>query len=92
MFGSSGGAVTGLALVTRYPDHVQTLIAHEPPVALLLPEAEEARVGMHRIYDTYRESGFGVAWGSFASFTGLEISTRATLPHLRNRSRQRQRL
>jgi hypothetical protein len=50
---------------------VQTLIAHEPPVALLLPEAEEARVGMHRIYDTYRESGFGVAWGSFASFTGL---------------------
>ena len=53
VFGSSGGAVTGLALVTRHPGHVATLVAHEPPLALLLPEAEEARAGMEEIYDTY---------------------------------------
>ena len=46
VFGSSGGAVRpGLALASRYPNHVATLIAHEPPLALLLSESE---VGAHR--------------------------------------------
>jgi clorobiocin biosynthesis protein CloN7 len=73
VFGSSGGAVTGLALVARYPVHVETLIAHEPPLALLLPEAEEARAGMHEIYDTYRDGGVSAAWERFSSFTGMNI-------------------
>lgn len=73
VFGSSGGAVTGLALVARYPGHVETLIAHEPPLALLLPQAEEARAGMHEIYDTYRDSGISAAWERFSSFTGMNI-------------------
>ncbi len=73
VFGSSGGAVTGLALVARYPGHVETLVAHEPPVALLLPEAEQARAGMHEMYDTYRDRGIGAAWQSFASFTGMTM-------------------
>ena len=73
VFGSSGGAVTGLALVARYPGHVETLIAHEPPLALLLPEAEEAHTGMHEIYDTYRDSGINAAWERFSSFTGMNI-------------------
>ncbi len=73
VFGSSGGAVTGLALVARHPDHVQTLVAHEPPVALLLPEAEEARAGVHDIYDTYRNNGIGAAWQKFLDFAGLQL-------------------
>jgi len=73
VFGSSGGAITGLALVTRHPDHVARLVAHEPPVALLLPDAEEAQAGMHEIYDTYRQSGTSAAWAAFGSFTGLTI-------------------
>jgi clorobiocin biosynthesis protein CloN7 len=71
VFGSSGGAVTGLAVVTRYPGHVHTLVAHEPPVALLLPEADEARAAMNDIYDTYRSVGTGAAWASFFAFTGM---------------------
>lgn len=71
VFGSSGGAVTGLALVARYPDHVRTLVAHEPPVGLLLPEAEEVRAGVHDVYDTYRNSGIGPAWQRFFAFTGM---------------------
>jgi pimeloyl-ACP methyl ester carboxylesterase len=73
VFGSSGGAVTGLALVARYPDHVETLIAHEAPLALLLPEAERARSGFHDIYDTFSEKGIGAAWEAFATFTGLTM-------------------
>ncbi len=71
VFGSSGGAVTGLALVARYPDQVRTLVAHEPPVALLLPEADAARAAMHDIYDAYRTSGTGDAWAKFFTFTGM---------------------
>jgi clorobiocin biosynthesis protein CloN7 len=76
VFGSSGGAVTGLALVARHPDHVETLIAHEPPLALLLPDAEEARAGIHQIYETYRNSGITAAWETFSSFTGMNAVRR----------------
>jgi pimeloyl-ACP methyl ester carboxylesterase len=71
VFGSSGGAITGLALVARHPDRVQDLVAHEPPVALLLPEADDARSAMHDIYDTYRKAGTGAAWAKFFTFTGM---------------------
>ncbi len=73
VFGSSGGAVSGLALVAHFPDHVETLVAHEAPLGLLLPEAEEVRVGMQEIDDTYREKGISAAWQQFGSFTGLNI-------------------
>jgi clorobiocin biosynthesis protein CloN7 len=72
VFGSSGGAVTGVALVARYADHVSTLVAHEPPMALLLPEAEEARASLETIYETYRTEGIGPAWQRFFRFTGLD--------------------
>ena len=74
IFGSSGGAVTGLALIARYPDHVRTLVAHEPPLALLLPEPEQARAGMHEIYDTYRTAGIGAAWERFSALTGMSMA------------------
>jgi clorobiocin/coumermycin A biosynthesis protein CloN7/CouN7 len=73
VFGSSGGAVTGLALVAHYPGHAQTLVAHEPPLALLLPEAEEARAGIDDVYDTYRDSGDRAAWQRFSTFTGITM-------------------
>src|ERR1700750_3188546 len=39
MFASSGGAVTALALVAAYPDDVTTLVAHEPPLVHVPPDA-----------------------------------------------------
>ncbi|MFD0536558.1 alpha/beta fold hydrolase [Actinomadura luteofluorescens] len=42
MFASSGGAVTALALVTAHPDCVTTLVAHEPPLIAVLPDARAA--------------------------------------------------
>jgi clorobiocin biosynthesis protein CloN7 len=73
VFGSSGGAVTGLALAARFPGHVRTLVAHEAPLALLLPDAEQARAGIHDVYDTYRNSGIGAGWQRFAAFTGMNM-------------------
>jgi pimeloyl-ACP methyl ester carboxylesterase len=49
MFASSGGAVTALALVAAYPDDLVTLVAHEPPLIPVLPDAaaaERARAGV----------------------------------------------
>jgi clorobiocin biosynthesis protein CloN7 len=76
VFGSSGGAVTGLALVARHPGHVRTLVAHEPPVALLLPDAEQARAGFHDVYDTYSRDGIAAAWQRFSTFTGVTLQRR----------------
>src|SRR5262245_30242468 len=42
LFASSGGAVTALALVTAHPDDVTTLVAHEPPLIQVLPDAAAA--------------------------------------------------
>src|ERR671917_1217 len=65
MFASSGGAVTALALVTAHPDDVTTLVAHEPPLIPVLPDAaaaERARAGFH---DAYEARGFGAGMATF---------------------------
>jgi pimeloyl-ACP methyl ester carboxylesterase len=67
VFGSSGGAVAGLALVARHPDRVRTLIAHEPPVPELLPDAPYVRAAVDDIEDTYRGYGPGAGFGKFVS-------------------------
>jgi pimeloyl-ACP methyl ester carboxylesterase len=41
VLGSSGGAITTLALVQAHPELVQTAIAHEPPLAQLLEDREK---------------------------------------------------
>jgi pimeloyl-ACP methyl ester carboxylesterase len=74
LFGSSGGAVTGLALVARYPGRVRTLIAHEPPLLELLPDAAEQRANTDAILDTFHRDGFGAAWIHFMRNAGFDVS------------------
>jgi pimeloyl-ACP methyl ester carboxylesterase len=72
VFGSSGGAVTGLALVARHPGRVRTLVAHEPPLLELLPDAAEQRAGVEEIIDTFHRHGPGAAWMKFMSTAGFD--------------------
>lgn len=51
MFASSGGAVTALALVAAHPDDVTTLVAHEPPLIPVLPDADAAAAFAGRLRD-----------------------------------------
>jgi pimeloyl-ACP methyl ester carboxylesterase len=67
VFGSSGGAVAGLALAARHPDKVDILIAHEPPVADLLPDTSHIRTAIDGVEDAYHAYGAGAAWGKFVS-------------------------
>ena len=71
VFGSSGGAVVGLALVTAHPGQVRTLVAHEPPVIELLPDREQVRAQIQDIYDTYRADGADKAMAEFMVQAGL---------------------
>jgi clorobiocin biosynthesis protein CloN7 len=71
VFGSSGGAVVGLALVTTHPGQVRTLVAHEPPVIELLPDREQVRAQIQDIYDTYRADGADKAMAKFMAHAGL---------------------
>jgi pimeloyl-ACP methyl ester carboxylesterase len=72
IFGSSGGAVTGLALVARHPERVRTLVAHEPPSAYLLPDAEQARAAFDHVRETYQREGFGPAMAKFMALSSLK--------------------
>lgn len=74
LFGSSGGAVTGLALVARYPGRIRTLVAHEPPSLELLPDAEQQRANTEAIIDTFRRDGFEAAWGHFMVNAGFDVN------------------
>jgi pimeloyl-ACP methyl ester carboxylesterase len=69
IFASSGGAVTALALVAAYPDDVTTLVAHEPPLIQVLPDAagaERARAGFHEAYEA---GGSGAGMAAFIAMT-----------------------
>jgi pimeloyl-ACP methyl ester carboxylesterase len=71
VFGSSGGAVVGLALVTAHPDQVHTLVAHEPPVTEFLPDREQVQAQFDDIYQTYRAAGADLAMQKFMIHAGL---------------------
>src|SRR5689334_2620971 len=69
MFASSGGAVTALALVAAHPGDVTTLVAHEPPLIPVLPDAaaaERARAGFR---DAYEAGGAGPGMAAFIAMS-----------------------
>jgi pimeloyl-ACP methyl ester carboxylesterase len=77
VFGSSGGAVAGLALVARHPGRVRTLVAHEPPLLTLLPDADEQLAGTDDLVATFRTQGLGAAWMKFMGAAGFDPDEQA---------------
>ena len=69
MFASSGGAVTALALVTAHPDDLTTLVAHEPPIIAVLPDAEAAERARAGFRDIYEAKGTGAGMAAFVAMT-----------------------
>ena len=69
LFASSGGAVTALALVAAHPDDVAVLVAHEPPLRRVLPNAEAARRAMTQVDQAYDARGFGAGMAGFITLT-----------------------
>ncbi len=65
MFASSGGAVTALALVAGHPQDVITLVAHEPPLIPVLPDAMAAERARAEVRDAYAARGYGAGMAAF---------------------------
>ena len=72
MLASSGGAVTALALVAAYPDDVLTLVAHEPPLIAVLPDAEAAERAHAAVRDAYEAGGSNAGMAAFIQMTSWQ--------------------
>ncbi|MCA2207554.1 alpha/beta fold hydrolase [Nocardia rosealba] len=73
VFGSSGGAVSALALAQNYPDLVTTVVAHEPPLRELLPDADAQRARTDDIIATYTDGDVLGAWRKFFAQADIPI-------------------
>lgn len=82
VFASSGGAVTALAWVAAHPGDVTTLVAHEPPLVGVLPDAEQALAATRKVDAAYAEKGWGAAMAGFLALTSWqgEFTADFTLP------------
>jgi pimeloyl-ACP methyl ester carboxylesterase len=65
VFGSSGGAVSALALVQAHPEQVHTVVAHEPPLEELLEDRDVLRPQTEQMIATYLAGDRVAAWRKF---------------------------
>ena len=77
LFASSGGAVNALALVAASPEDVRILVAHEPPLASILPDREAALSACRAVEQTYQQRGWGAGMAHFIAVA----SHRGPFPH-----------
>jgi len=65
--GCSSGAIVALHLLATHPGRVARVVAHEPPVVEVLPDAAEHRAMLARVQDTLRRDGLMPAVAEFAA-------------------------
>ncbi|MER6449310.1 alpha/beta hydrolase [Streptomyces venezuelae] len=76
MAGFSMGAAIGLQAVARHPGLLDTLIAHEPVMPNLLPEADRAEhlAELKAIQDVHAADGLAAAFPAIARHLGIDPS------------------
>lgn len=67
VFGSSSGAIASLHLLTTHPERVERVVAHEPPVVEVLPDAPEHRAFIARVQATFQTEGLMPAIAVFSA-------------------------
>ena len=75
VLGSSGGAVSALALTQAHPEQVTTVIAHEPPVNELAQDRDRLRAATEDIIATYPAEGSAAAWQRLMALADLTASS-----------------
>ncbi|WP_069161152.1 alpha/beta fold hydrolase [Nocardia altamirensis] len=73
VFGSSGGAVTTLALVQARPDLVTTAIAHEPPLHTVFDNIDELNAGTADLVATYASGDVLGTWRKFFAIANIPL-------------------
>lgn len=72
LLASSGGAITALAWVAAHPGDVRTLVAHEPPLVGVLPDAEQVFAAERAVQQAYAERGWGAGMAGFMALTSRQ--------------------
>ncbi|MCX4526940.1 MULTISPECIES: alpha/beta fold hydrolase [unclassified Streptomyces] len=67
--GTSAGAVVALDLLQRHPELVRRVVAHEPPLVGLLPDAAQQHRFFASVVETYRAQGLEAAMAVMAAGT-----------------------
>jgi pimeloyl-ACP methyl ester carboxylesterase len=73
VLGSSGGAVSTLALAQHHPDLVRTAIAHEPPLEELLDDRDRQRELADDLVATYLGGDVLGAWRKFFVQANIQL-------------------
>jgi pimeloyl-ACP methyl ester carboxylesterase len=73
VLGSSGGAVTVLALAQAYPEQLRSVIAHEPPLIVLLDDYATLKAGTDAICETYLAGDVLGAWRQFMAQANIDL-------------------
>jgi pimeloyl-ACP methyl ester carboxylesterase len=71
--GSSGGAVTALAMAQAHPERVHTIVAHEPPVSELLDDREQVLASTDDLIATYLAGDVLGAWAKFMAQAAIAL-------------------
>lgn len=82
VMGSSGGAVSALALALRHPELVSVVVAHEPPLTELLDDRIAQAASTDDIIDTYLAGDTGAAWAKFLVQANIQLDHDASGPQL----------
>ncbi|WP_447006820.1 alpha/beta fold hydrolase [Saccharothrix isguenensis] len=81
VLGSSGGAVSVLALVQAHPELVRTVISHEPPLDQLVEDREELLARTDEMITTYLAGDSLGAWRQFMAIADIRMPEEA-LEHM----------
>jgi pimeloyl-ACP methyl ester carboxylesterase len=80
LFGSSGGAVTALALAQSRPEMVHTVVAHEPPLNELLNDRAQRHASTDAIIALYLAGDRFGAWAKFFADANIILPDGAPSP------------
>jgi pimeloyl-ACP methyl ester carboxylesterase len=73
VLGSSGGAVSALALVQAHPELVRVAVAHEPPLLELLPDAAERHAGNEVVIARWLAGDYAGSWRVFLENANIQL-------------------
>jgi pimeloyl-ACP methyl ester carboxylesterase len=73
VLGSSGGAVSALALAQGHPELVSTVIAHEPPLDRLVEDGDELLAASERMMADYLAGDVVGAWKQFFAIANIQV-------------------
>ncbi|GAA4629916.1 alpha/beta hydrolase [Actinoallomurus vinaceus] len=70
VFGGCAVGLVALELAIRHPERVRTVVAHEPPVMALLPDAEAHRAFFDDVHAVFRREGVASALDELSAIFG----------------------